>query len=77
VARKEKDEQTRLLRLISKEDAQLEWPCQNHVMIDMEERGLVKITQRFKSRWGGAEHDCARLTITDAGWNALIAADRK
>lgn len=77
MARKDKDEQTRLLRLLTKEDAQLEWPCRNQVMIDMEERGLVKITQRFKERWGGREHDCARLKITDAGWSALIAADRK
>lgn len=67
MARKKEDEQTRLLRLLMKEEFQAEWPCRNQVMIEMVDCGLAKIAGKFTAWWGDRERHCARIAITAAG----------
>lgn len=77
MARKATDEQARLLRHLAKENAQLEWPCCNPVLLQMVDNGLAEVTYRWDEQWGGRMHHCAKIAITDAGRAALQASEHK
>lgn len=64
-------EKMRLLRLLAKEKAELEWPCQNRELLDLVKTGHVARVRDYTSRWNGRDHAMTTLTITDAGRAAL------
>ena len=61
----------RLLRILTKQRAELEWPCQNPVLRQMEADGLVERVHSYKSQWGGRTHAMSTIAITPAG-NAYL-----
>jgi hypothetical protein len=64
-------ESIRCLRILSKEHAQLEWPCRNATIPSLIDRGYARKVILFESSWGNRMHDCIEIAITDMGRKAL------
>lgn len=64
-------EKIRLLRILAKEKAELEWPCRNRDLQELVQTGHVARIRDYTSHWGGREHAMTTLTITDAGREIL------
>lgn len=60
-------EKARLLRILLKENADLEWPSRNHDLRQLVLAGLVTRARNYVSAWGGRDHEMTTLKITDAG----------
>lgn len=66
-------EKARLLRLLAKDKAELEWPCQNPDLLELVEIGHAARVRDYKSSWGGQDHSMSTIAITEAGRAALAA----
>lgn len=64
-------ERLRVLRLLSKEDANLELPLQNAALVAMVREGKIAIVRTYVSQWGGCSHEIAQLRISSAGRDFL------
>lgn len=60
-------ERRRLLNILAKESAELEWPCRNAELLAMVDEGLVEISRRYQSQWGGCSHNMVSLKLTAGG----------
>lgn len=65
----------RCLRYIAKSSAQLEEPLKKVELQLLLDRGLIKISRRFQSSWGGKMHNCVELYATDKGRQELEQAN--
>lgn len=62
-----KNERHRLLHLIAKNGAQLEWPCTNQILAKLVDGGLVSITNTFAMHWNNGAHKCVALQVNEQG----------
>jgi hypothetical protein len=60
-------EKMRLLRLLAKEKAELEWPCSNRDLLDLVETGHAARTRNYTAHWGGRAHSMSTISITGRG----------
>lgn len=60
-------ERVRLLRILCKEKAELEWPCRNQDLRLLVAEGLVARTRNYTASWGGKERSMTSLQITPIG----------
>jgi hypothetical protein len=67
VSRDPAKERIRLLGLLDKEKAELEWPCGNPVLRDLVSEGLAARVRDYEYAWGGRNHKMSTIAITDAG----------
>lgn len=70
---KGENEKIRLLRLLAKENAELEWPCQNRDLRELVAQGHVARIRDYTSYWNHRDHNMSTLAITDTGRKWLEA----
>jgi len=66
-----KNERLRLLEVLSKRAAHLEWPLQNKTMDALLREGLVEKAEQYKAGWGAGLHTVAVLRINASGRQLL------
>jgi hypothetical protein len=71
VSRDPAKERIRLLGILAKEKAELEWPCRNPVLLGLVAEGLAARVRDYEYEYGGRSRKMSTIAITEAGRSTL------